>query len=120
MSPFQVAAVLVALAAVSTYINFRLIHLPAKIGAMAIALAISLIIVGVGALGAPLIKHEAQALVKGTHFSGLLLDGALAFLLFAAALDVNFADLKNESAPVTLLATAGVVISTVLVGDRYG
>lgn len=116
MKPFEVAAGLVILGALCSYINFRFIHLPAKIGAMAIALGLSLILVGADALGAPLFRQEAAAIVSEVQLPRLLLDGVLAFLLFAAALDVNLADLKEQLAPVVMLATVGVVISTIVVG----
>ncbi len=46
MSLFSLASVLIALAVVSSYINYRYLKLPTTVGVMSVALVVSLAIVG--------------------------------------------------------------------------
>jgi len=90
--------------------------MPAKIGVMAISLAISLALLAGGLLGVPGARHQAAHILNGLDFNQVLLHGMLAFMLFAGAQSLNLNDLKHEKAPVVLLATVSVVVSTMVVG----
>ncbi len=106
----------VAIAAGILYgINRRLGGLPATIGVTVWALLASLALVAAGALGSP-VHDFARQLVARLHFRETLLDRMLSLLLFAGALEVDLDALLGEKALVALLATVGVVISTVIVG----
>jgi CPA1 family monovalent cation:H+ antiporter len=50
------------------------------------------------------------------NFSQTLLQGMLSFLLFAGALHVNLEQLRKDWWPVLVLSTAGVLVSTGLIG----
>ncbi len=120
MDLFQLSAALLTLAALFSYVNHRFLRLPTTIGLMLIAMASSLLLVAVGELF-PAIEAEARAHLEGIDFNKTLMQGMLGFLLFAAALHVNLADLKKQRAVIGFLATAGVAMSTVLVGGMaYG
>jgi len=116
MNFFQIATVLITLSALFSYLNFQYIRMPAKIGVMAISLAISLALLGGGLLGIPDARHQAAHILNGLDFNQVLLHGMLAFMLFAGAQSLNLNDLKHEKAPVVLLATVSVVVSTLVVG----
>lgn len=113
----EIAAVLVTLTALYAYVNIRFIHLPTTIGVMVIALALSLLFIGVDAVGIELgIAEIAQSFVGSIDFNTVLLDGMLSFLLFAGALHVNIFDLREQKWTILLLATVGVIASTLLIG----
>ncbi len=59
---------------------------------------------------------HTRALVERLHFRETLLDGLLPFLLFAGALEVDLDALLGEKLAVGLLSTAGVLVSTAVVG----
>lgn len=115
MDLFQLSAALLSLAALFSYVNHRFLKLPTTIGLMLIAMASSLLLVAVGELF-PSVEAEARKHLEGVDFNKTLMQGMLGFLLFAAALHVNLADLKKQRVVIGFLATVGVVMSTVLVG----
>src|SRR6516162_4156826 len=103
------------MAAVFTFVNYRFIGLPTTIGVTLIALVVSLALILAATLGVP-IRGPAAALLEQIHFGEVLLDGMLAFLLFAGALSVDLTELLGQKLVVGVLATAGVVASTFIVG----
>jgi CPA1 family monovalent cation:H+ antiporter len=116
MHLFTLLAILLTLSALFSYLNARYLHLPTTIGAMLIALILSLGLLVIGRFGIPLEEQAAQ-LVRSTHFDEALLQGMLSFLLFAGALHVNLNDLARQRSVVFLLATLGVGLSTLIVGS---
>lgn len=108
-------AVLLVLAAGFSYLNHRLLRLPTTIGLMALTLLASLAAVAAGVVF-PAVEQRAAEFVRQIRFDRAVLDGMLGFLLFAGALHVNLGDLARQKAAVAVLATAGVVVSTLLVG----
>lgn len=115
MELLNVIAVLITLSAFFNYVNYRFIGLPTTIGIMVIALVVSLLVIGAGALGVSTV-NEAKDFVKGIDFNTTLMQGMLSFLLFASALHVNLNDLMKQKGPILILASVGVVISTFIVG----
>ena len=116
MDIFNIAAVLITLAAIFSYINYRFIKLPAAIGLMLIALCMSLGLIAMGKLGFAGLEHKARGLIGRIDFNDTLMHGMLCFLLFAGALHVNLNDLAKQKWIIASLATAGVIVSTLLVG----
>lgn len=115
MTFFQIIAVLMSFAAVGGYINHRYMGLPSTIGHMIFALLVSLGAVLAHALGWINLR-PASDLLSSIDFSNVLLHGMLSFLLFAGALHIHMDDLKSVKWPVSILATAGVVIATAITG----
>jgi CPA1 family monovalent cation:H+ antiporter len=115
METFDVVAGLTTLAALFAWINHRWIRLPTAIGLMVIALVLSLALVVLGLAGwnvsAPLVT-----MVAAVDFDRALLHGMLGALLFAGALHVNLDDLLEQRWVIGLLATVGLVVSTLVVG----
>ena len=115
MTLFDVIAVLLTLAALFSYFNYRFIKLPATIGVMLIALLLSLLLIVLGRFGIP-IDRQAARILSAVDFNRTLLHGMLSFLLFAGALHVNLGDLASQKRVIGLLATVGLLISTTIVG----
>lgn len=116
MTAFQTISLLLTTAAAGACINHKFLKLPPSIGMMAFALFISF--VGIGLNHFSLIDlREASDFVARLDFSNILLHGLLSFLLFAAAMHINLADLKKYRSIVAVLATVGVVIATVVTGS---
>jgi CPA1 family monovalent cation:H+ antiporter len=115
MSPFALFSLVIVVAALFSFVNHRFIGLPTIIGVTLIALAMSLVLIIAGAIGLPVREGVAVALGR-LDFGRVVLDGMLAFLLFAGALNVKLEDLLGQKLTVGVLATVGVVVSTFLVG----
>ncbi|TXG94246.1 MAG: sodium:proton antiporter [Rhodocyclaceae bacterium] len=117
LSPFDVAAVLILLAAVLGYANHRLLRLPSAVGMTLMGALASLAIIGIGAAFpswglVPLVER----FLTGIDFHAALMEGMLSFLLFAGALHVDWLDMRANRALIFALATFGVVLSTGIVG----
>jgi CPA1 family monovalent cation:H+ antiporter len=112
----DIAALLVTLTALFSWLNQRFVRLPGTIGVMSIALVLSLGLVGADQLGFARLTDQAQALVASVDFSTVLMQGMLSLLLFAGSLHVDLAELASRRVPISVLATAGVLISTAVVG----
>ena len=117
MSFFDIAGILVALAAAFAFINHKLLKLPTTVGLMLLALlhAVALLLMdqivpGMGVL------TSAETLIGSIDFDQTLMQGMLGYLLFAGALHVNLNDLKQQTAVIALLATIGVLATTFIVG----
>jgi len=108
-------ALLLTLTGAFAYINHRFLKLPLSVGAMALSLTLSLLLIAGEYLGLP-VRGWATATVAHIDFSETLLDGMLSFMLFAGALHVDLGELREQKATVAILATVGVVISTAIVG----
>ncbi len=117
ISIFDLIALLLVLSALFGWLNRRYVRLPHAVGLLVMGLVASLLLVAIGAL----IPHEhlseqlAQAL-KQIDFTAVVMNGMLAFLLFAGALNLDFAALRNRAGRVAVLALVGTTISTGIVG----
>lgn len=116
MTALNIAAILITLAALFSFINHRYIRLPTTIGLMLISLLMSLGLIVVGELGGGGLRLHALVLLRSIDFHETLMNGMLSFLLFAGALHVNLDDLRQQKWTIALLATAGVLISTFIIG----
>ena len=116
-SIFNLAAIIVTLAAVFGYVNHRWLRLPQSIGLVLIALVASF---GALALDALFPTLDLRATVRETllqiEFHDTLMKGMLSFLLFAGALHVDLEALLSRKWAISMLATVGTLISTSVVG----
>ena len=117
MEMLDLAAFLLTLAAIFSYINFRFLKLPTTIGIMLIAMLISISLVVLGHCGFEGIQNKATVVLEGIDFNKALMHGMLSFLLFSGALHVNLEDLDQHKWIISILATFGVVMSTFIVGS---
>jgi CPA1 family monovalent cation:H+ antiporter len=116
-SAFDLIAVLLVLTAVFGWLNHVVIRLPHTIGLLVMALGASLVLIGIEvALPDVALYESLTAMLRRIDFRETVLNGMLAFLLFAGALHVDLAILRERAWTVGLIATLGVVISTAVVG----
>jgi CPA1 family monovalent cation:H+ antiporter len=116
-SAFDLMAVLLVLTAVFGWLNHVVIRLPHTIGLLVMALGASLVLIGIEvALPDVALYESLTAMLRRIDFRETVLNGMLAFLLFAGALHVDLAILRERAWTVGLIATLGVVISTAVVG----
>jgi CPA1 family monovalent cation:H+ antiporter len=120
LTPFDAAAILIVLAAILSYFNFRFLKLPSSIGLTIMGAVASLIVVGLDRmLPNSTVSHQVVGFIAGIDFHDTLMDGMLSFLLFAGALHVNWQEMRRGRWPILVLSTIGVVISTALVGGGF-
>ncbi len=117
MDALDLSALLLTLAAIFSYINFRFLKLPTTIGIMLIAMLVSVSLVVLGHCGFEGIQNKATVVLKGIDFNKALMHGMLSFLLFSGALHINLEDLTKHKWIISILATFGVVVSTFIVGS---
>jgi Na+:H+ antiporter len=112
----NIVAILLTLTAAFSYLNHRYLKWPMTIGVMAIALTVSLAVIGLDQLGFTAPHGHQQALIKSIDFSEVLMQGMLSFLLFAGALHVDLNQLRRVAWQVASLALIGTVLSTLFIG----
>src|SRR2546423_8564192 len=115
MSLFAALSLVIVVAALFSFVNYRFIGLPTTVGVTLIALMISLGIILSGYAGLP-VRSVAVTLLQRLDFKAVVLDGLLAFLLFAGALSVDVQELMGQKLTVSVLASGGVLVSTLMVG----
>ncbi len=108
-------SLLISLAAVSSYVNYRYIKLPTTVGVMLVALVASVALVLVGPYAGGF-REQATTMISRIDFNEVVLHGMLAFLLFAGAIHVNLQDLGREWLTVASLAIVGTLAATGIVG----
>ncbi|MPS63997.1 MAG: sodium:proton antiporter [Chryseobacterium sp.] len=107
---------LIVLASIFAYLNYRFLKLPSTIGIMVIAIVVSIILVFFGENFLPRTFGHLNNLMNSIDFTEVLMGAMLNFLLFAGGIHININDLKEQLRPVVIFSTAGVVISTFIVG----
>ncbi|WP_226780834.1 cation:proton antiporter [Oceaniglobus trochenteri] len=120
MNLLQITSLMIVLAGVFGAINYLYLRLPAAIGILVVSLLASFGILGLDLLLPHLgMADEVRRIVTGIDFSDALLEGMLGLLLFAGALHVKLGDLRDQWLPVVLMATIGVLLSTLVVGVGF-
>lgn len=115
MDLLNIIAILLTLSTIFNYLNYRYISLPTTIGIMAIALTISLCLIILGKLDIIDMAYFSRFMHE-IDFDEALMQGMLSFLLFASAIHINLADLARQKWTIMLLASAGVLLTTIIVG----
>jgi CPA1 family monovalent cation:H+ antiporter len=120
LTALDLIAVLLALTAVFAWINHRFIGLPHSIGLLVMGLGASLVLVAIE-LAVPDVHLSADLawVVRQIDFQATVLNGVLAFLLFAGALHVDLAVLRDRAWTVGSMAIVGTLISAVVVGVGF-
>ncbi|MBI1359261.1 MAG: sodium:proton antiporter [Alphaproteobacteria bacterium] len=118
-SVFDVAAILITLAAALSWINHKFLRLPSTVGLALMGVVASLAVLALDwATPDFRIGDAVRGFLAGIDFEKTLMQGMLSFLLFAGALHVDLGDLRRHWSQVGVLSTLGVIASTVIVG--YG
>ncbi len=116
MNLFDVAAVLLVLAALFGTLNRRFLKLEPSVGLLAMSLVSSLALLGLHWLF-PSLKAVAgvQAWFAQIDFNAALMQGMLGFLLFAGALHADLDYFVQRRWTIAIMATFGLLFSTALV-----
>ncbi|MEO6188456.1 MAG: sodium:proton antiporter [Ginsengibacter sp.] len=120
MEIYNIITLIIVLAAIFGYVNFRFIKLPGTIGIMLISVVASLVVIGLGRISSQFFAETTRML--GTiDFHTALMKVMLSFLLFAGGIHIDAKKLKSERASIITFATVSVIISTFIVGTlMYG
>ena len=119
-TPIDAAAVLVTLAALFGYFNYRFLRLPHTIGLTIMGALASLAVVVADALLPGFEPGRVlHRFLREVDFRAALMDGMLSFLLFAGALHVDLGELLRSKWTVFVMATLGVLISTLMIAIGF-
>lgn len=117
LSVFEIAALLLGLSAFFGWLNLRVLKLPHTIGLLIMAFASSVMLIAFERLVPGLgIAEAIKSAIEQIDLYTAIVNGMLAFLLFAGALHVDIDLMKGQKWAIGLMATIGVVISTAIVG----
>ena len=117
MSFFDVTAMLLTLAALFGWLNRRFIGLPHTTAMLLFGLGTSLLLAAVeGAYPTMPLYHTLRDSLQRIDFTDVVMNGMLAFLIFAGALNLDLQRLRDRAWPVAALALIGTTVSTALVG----
>lgn len=120
LSLFEIAAMMLSLSALFGWINHAFIKLPHTIGLLVMALGASLVLLVLEMLIPSIgLTETFKSAIGQIDFNDTVMNGLLAFLLFAGALHVDMAFLKSRKWAIGIMATLGVLISTVIVGAGF-
>lgn len=117
MELLPLSAILISIAGLLAFFNYRFVGLPTTIGVMLLSLLLSALLVAADFFGLELgIHNQGQDWLLDIDFNKTLMDGMLSFLLFAGALSVNLGDLWRHRFSIGVLASVGVLLSTAVIG----
>lgn len=120
MTILQISSLLIVMAGIFGAINYLFLRLPSAIGILVVALLASLATMAVDWIFPGLgLFDEIRSVVLEIEFSQALMKGMLGLLLFAGALHVNLAALREQAWTVALMATIGVALSTAIAGFGF-
>lgn len=117
LSIFEVMAILLTLTAGFGLLNRLLLGLPDTIGLLLMGLAASLVLaVAESVVPSFDLKREMSSFLAQLDLRDALLNGILAFLLFAGAINVDLSNLRTRAWDVMVLAVFATALTTLLVG----
>ena len=120
LSLFEIAALLLVLSAILSWLNRAYFKLPHTIGLLVMALVTSFGLLGLEAIMPSLgLTDTLQSALKQIDFNETLMKGMLGFLLFAGALHVDFNKIRDAKWAIGSMATLGVIMSTFIVGTGF-
>ncbi|MFO1089937.1 MAG: sodium:proton antiporter [Hyphomicrobiales bacterium] len=119
-SVLDIAALLLGMAALSGWLNLRFIHLPQALLLLLTGLAVAAAIVMAERVGGSgVVVGDVERALHSIDFSGVVLQGMLALLLFASALSVDLGRLKRRSLMIATLALVGTTVATAATGLAF-
>lgn len=113
---FDIAVTCLVITALAAWINVRFIRLPNTIGVMAIAMLLSLLLLGASSMGFGALYDYEKRFLASIDFNDVLMQGMLSMLLFAGAMHVDVSLLRRYRWQVGMLAVGGTLLSTAIVG----
>ncbi|MFC6049730.1 cation:proton antiporter, partial [Methylobacterium hispanicum] len=120
ISIFDLAALLLTLSALFGWFNHRFLRMPHTIGLLVMGLLASLALVGLDvAFPAQHLYQDLTKVLGQVDFTDVVMNGMLAFLLFAGAMSLDLRALRDRAWAVATLALVGTLISTAIVGGAF-
>jgi CPA1 family monovalent cation:H+ antiporter len=116
MVSIDVVAVVLVLAALIGGLNERFVRLPAPIGMLLGSLAAALLLVAADVTLHLHVLGWVRGVLAAADLPRIFLDWVLALLLFAGSLHVDLAALRQNRRIIGVLATFGVILSTLVFG----
>jgi CPA1 family monovalent cation:H+ antiporter len=117
---FEIGAALLVLSGAFSWINHAYLKLPHTIGLLLMALLASFALMALQAIFPSLgLTETVSSAIGQIDFNVTVMNGMLAFLLFAGALHVDMKFLKSEKWAIASMATIGVLMSTFIVGTGF-
>ncbi|MCJ2072378.1 sodium:proton antiporter [Methylobacterium sp. J-030] len=120
ISIFDLAAMLLTLSALFGWLNRRFLRMPHTIGLLVMGLLASLALVSLDVVFPK--QHlygDLTRILEQVDFTEVVMNGMLAFLLFAGAMSLDLRALRDRAVAVATLALVGTLISTALVGGAF-
>ncbi len=115
MNAFGLFSVLLTLAALFGVLNQVTVRLPNTVGVLVIALATSLAMLAADrVVPGYSLRRVSEHILGSVDLPAALLDGALSFLLFAGALEVNLGELWRRVGTVMTLAVLGTLLAVAM------
>jgi len=116
MNLYTIISVIITLAILVGYCNYRFLKMQPAIAIMATSLFLSMVLLIADRLGFHVIHHDVTAFVNKLHFRDVLMNCMLGLLLFAGSLTVDISLLKKQKWEIAILSTVGVIVSAFLIG----
>ncbi|MFT5640499.1 MAG: CPA1 family monovalent cation:H+ antiporter [Cyclobacteriaceae bacterium] len=114
MHVFDIIALFIFFAGLFIFINTFVLKLPSSIGLMILAIVLSIVLLILGKFF-PEFQIGKEELEE-YDYPEVLYQVVLSFMLFSGALQIDFKKLAQQRTPVLVLATTGVLISTLVIG----
>ncbi len=113
---FQTISALVVATAIFSWLNQRLLKLPSNVALLIMGLAAAFVLLGAEfVFPRETIPQRLKWALGEIDFYATVMNGMLAFLLFAGAVTVEWDKLRSRAPMVSLLATLVVILSAFLV-----
>ena len=120
MAFLNLVALLLTLAAALGWLNRKILRLPHEIGLVVTGLMMALVLViGRTALPGVVAYATLADTLKRIDFTDVVMNGMLAFLVFAGAFSLDLRALRHRALPVGALAVIGTAASTAVVGFAF-
>lgn len=116
MDTYTLSSIILTIAVIVGYVNYRYIHMQSTIAIMTASLTISTVFLILQHFGIANVAIKTVKLVNYINFPDLLLKGMLSFLLFAGALTIDFSILKDQKWEIGILASLSTIASALIVG----
>jgi CPA1 family monovalent cation:H+ antiporter len=116
----ELPAIILVFVSIFGFLNHKYLKLPLTVGLVLIALISGLGVLLIEALVPSLQMSETiKNWLDAIDFNRTLMNGMLSFLLFAGALHVDLNNLMKAKLHVSILATFGVILSTLSMGHVF-
>jgi CPA1 family monovalent cation:H+ antiporter len=116
LSPFDLIAGILLVAALIGSINHLFVRIPPSVGMLLGSLLVCIAVLGIDEWAGHGFLTQLRTILDQADLSHVFLDGTLAFLLFAGSLHVSLIELRDNKWTILVLATASVILATVLFG----